>query len=158
MRVDSEEEYQHHQSDGELAKFMILVAILLLTVLLVAAARPLVFHYIIPAALGWEPPLSGSPSERNVPPVPVLSPSSTETPVTRTPASGINAADEGLVLAATVTPLPTPTPLSYRVEVGDNLTRIAGRFGLTVEALASANDLTDPNRLMPGDILVIPAP
>jgi LysM repeat protein len=156
--MDPEEETQHRHSDGELVKFMILVAILLLTVLLVAAARPLVFDYIVPAALGWEAPLSGSPVAPHTPRVPVLAPSLTETPATSTPESGSDTVEDVLIPAATVTPLPTPTLPSYRVETGDNLTRIARRFGVTVEALANANNLTDLNRLMPGDILIIPAP
>lgn len=156
--MDPEEENQQPQSNSELVKFMVLVAILLLSVLLVAAARPLVFDYIVPAALGWEPPLSGSSAEPSVPPVPILSPSPTETPATSTPESGGDTVEDALIPAPTVTPLPTPTLQSYRVETGDNLTRIARRFGVTLEALASANNLTDLNRLMPGDILIIPAP
>lgn len=64
----------------------------------------------------------------------------------------------------TPAPTPTPTPTAgpgqelYTVVQGDNLTRIANRFGVTVEALQEANNITDPSSLKVGDVLVIPAP
>ncbi len=44
----------------------------------------------------------------------------------------------------------------YRVQPGDTLYSIAQRFGTSVEALAKANGLEDPNRLLAGTRLVIP--
>jgi LysM repeat protein len=44
------------------------------------------------------------------------------------------------------------------VQPGDNLTRIARQFGVSVEALIAANGLANPDRLRPGDVLIIPAP
>lgn len=69
-------------------------------------------------------------------------------------------------VAPTPTPAPPPTPAptagpgeqTYTVVQGDNLTRIANRFGVTVEALQEANGITDPSSLKVGDVLVIPAP
>jgi nucleoid-associated protein YgaU len=54
------------------------------------------------------------------------------------------------------TPTPEPTPVSYTVRPGDTLSRIARRFGLTVEQLQCANGITDPNRLAVEQVLVIP--
>lgn len=157
--MDPEEEHRRWHSEGELVKFMILVAALLLTVLLVAATRPLIFDYLVPAALGWAPPLSGSPPQ-DASPAPAALPASTDTPTPTVPVTDAVATGETLIPVATVTPLPLPTatPQSYRVEPGDNLTTIARRFGITVEALAEANNITNLNRLMPGDTLIIPAP
>lgn len=157
--MDHEEEHQRWHGEGELVKFMILVAVLLLSVLLIAAARPLVFGYIVPAAMGWSPPLSG-PLPQDSPPAPAVLPlpTVTETPGPSAPAAGAPAAGETLLPAATVTPLPTATPHTYQVKPGDNLTTIARSFGITVEALASANNISNPNRLMPGDMLLIPPP
>ncbi len=58
---------------------------------------------------------------------------------------------------ATLTPTPTPvTGPVYVVQPGDTLAAIAYRFGLTVEELAQANGIADPNLLQPGQRLVIP--
>ena len=46
----------------------------------------------------------------------------------------------------------------YRVVAGDNLTKIAARFHTTVNAIATANDLANPNLIRVGQKLVIPAP
>ena len=44
----------------------------------------------------------------------------------------------------------------YRVEPGDNYTRIAARFGTTVRALITANPNQDPLRLYVGQTLTVP--
>jgi len=69
-------------------------------------------------------------------------------------------------LAPTASPLPSgstlasPTPaasqLTYQVVAGDTLSSIAARFGTTVAAIMVANDITDPDSLTPGQILIIP--
>src|ERR1041385_2257506 len=45
---------------------------------------------------------------------------------------------------------------SYTVQPGDNLFRIALRFGTTVEALAAANQIVDVTHVYVGQVLVIP--
>jgi hypothetical protein len=58
------------------------------------------------------------------------------------------------LLAATATPgLASHT---YTVQPGDILSAIAERFGTTIEALARANDIADPDRIYPGQVLIIP--
>ena len=44
----------------------------------------------------------------------------------------------------------------YIVQPGDSLLKIALRFQTTVQALAEANSLTNPNKLVPGQSLIIP--
>lgn len=57
------------------------------------------------------------------------------------------------------TPVPEPTPQVYVVKSGDNLSRIARSFGLTVEQVLEANpSITDPNKIAVGDQIVIPLP
>lgn len=47
---------------------------------------------------------------------------------------------------------------SYAVQPGDDLTAIAAKFHVSPAALASANNVTDPNQGRAGQQLVIPAP
>jgi len=45
---------------------------------------------------------------------------------------------------------------SYVVQSGDNLSRIAARFNVSVEAIVQANQLKDPNAIRVGQTLIIP--
>jgi LysM repeat protein len=45
---------------------------------------------------------------------------------------------------------------TYVVQQGDTLFKIALRFGITLEALESANNITDTNKVYPGQVLKIP--
>jgi LysM repeat protein len=65
-------------------------------------------------------------------------------------------------------PLPPPTPVApaptaappaqvtHVVQPGETLFRIALRYGTTVEAIARANNLINPDFIVPGQRLVIP--
>jgi LysM repeat protein len=57
-----------------------------------------------------------------------------------------------------VLPTPTPTPAVYVVQPGDSLSGIAFRFDVSVELLAQANGIDDPNVIKVGQQLVIPGP
>ena len=69
-----------------------------------------------------------------------------------------------LVTSSTVTPAPVTTPVvaslnrTHTVAVGENLFRIALRYGLTTKELAVANGITNPNSVYVGQVLRIPAP
>lgn len=62
----------------------------------------------------------------------------------------------------TVTPTPTAMPkpawLTYTIRAGDTIGAIANRFGIPLEELLRANDLTprDVTRLQIGDVIVLP--
>lgn len=62
---------------------------------------------------------------------------------------------------ATTPAAPTETPATggqqYVVQAGDTLSGIAAQFGVTVDAIVQANEITDPNLIVPGETLVIPA-
>lgn len=63
---------------------------------------------------------------------------------------------------ATPPPAPTDTPAgpegsqTYIVRSGDVLVNIAARFGVTVNAIVQANNLSNPNALQVGQTLIIP--
>jgi len=62
-----------------------------------------------------------------------------------------------LVAAAPpATAAPAGTEDTHVVQPGETLFRIAQRYGVTVEALADANGLSDPTRIQPGQVLKIP--
>lgn len=55
-------------------------------------------------------------------------------------------------------PAPAPGyPVYHVVQRGENLTRIALRYGTTVWAIAQANGIWDVNRIRAGQVLLIPA-
>ncbi|TFG67353.1 MAG: LysM domain-containing protein [Thermomicrobiales bacterium] len=65
--------------------------------------------------------------------------------------------------AETANPTPTvepePTAQVYIVKPGDGLTRIATRFGLTVDEVLAANPtIKNPNKISVGQEIIIPLP
>jgi predicted chitinase len=60
---------------------------------------------------------------------------------------------------APIKPSPSPsgcTPQTYTVKSGDSLSAIASRFHSTVAKIASANHISDPNKIYVGQRLTIP--
>lgn len=54
------------------------------------------------------------------------------------------------------TPQPAPTTITYTIQRGDALQAIADAYGVTLEELMAANNLTDPNQIVAGQTLTIP--
>ena len=89
-----------------------------------------------------------------VPTVPSVSASPGASPgVGGSPAPSASAAP-----SASPSPSPAATPLIYVVKRGDQLGRIAASFGITLQAIEAANNIANPNLIIPGQKLVIPAP
>lgn len=57
-----------------------------------------------------------------------------------------------------ITTPPAPSPQTYVIVAGDILSKVAKRFGLTLEELLAANKdtITNPDKIAPGDEIVIP--
>jgi TolB protein len=101
-------------------------------------------------------------------PTPSRTPTGTATPlVTNTPrattppttASGYTPevpASGAVVSAATPVSPNTPAPQTYTVKAGETLSEIAALFGVSVEALAAANGISNPALIKAGQVLVIP--
>ncbi len=51
---------------------------------------------------------------------------------------------------------PEPSPFEHVVSRGESLTYIAGLYCTTVEVIAELNEITNPNRIQPGQVLQIP--
>lgn len=49
-----------------------------------------------------------------------------------------------------------PSQRIHRVQPGESLASIARRYGVSLAALAQANGLSNPNRIVVGQVLVIP--
>ena len=61
-----------------------------------------------------------------------------------------------VVPTTTAPPTTTLPSLVVTVEYGDSLSAIAGRYGVSVQAIVEANGITNPDRLSVGQSLVIP--
>src|SRR5688500_20117619 len=55
-----------------------------------------------------------------------------------------------------VAALPVPAGAGYTVRQGDTLSGIADDLGVSTAELASANGITDPNRIRAGQVLDVP--
>ena len=65
------------------------------------------------------------------------------------------------IITPTVTTAPAPTIAAttpYTVQEGDTLWSIAVSFQLTLDELVAANPKIDPDRLYPGDVVIVPTP
>jgi LysM repeat protein len=120
----------------------------LVTIAAVAAVgfvAGLMLPTIIPGpGLGATPLPSGAPSEVASPtpaPSPAATPTAAPTP-SPTPEP----------------PTPAPTQTVYVVKAGDQLTRIAATYGVTVAAIQEANNIKNPNLITVGQKLIIPLP
>jgi LysM repeat protein len=76
--------------------------------------------------------------------------------VTPTPTVDVLGQVASAVPPSTPTKVPSPTPQTYTVRVGDTLSDIAETLDISVEALMSANRLQDANALTAGQVLIIP--
>lgn len=118
------------------------IATLVVAVWIVAACGPM-----LPAL-----PLEESPAPEATLELRTASQSPPTTP--RTP--GVATPTASQPPRATSTPSPIATPYYYTIESGDTLSTIAEQFNITVAELQKANGGIPSNRVIPGQVLLIP--
>ena len=111
-------------------------------------------------------PVEGEPTaeamaEATATPVPDVPPAETVALPIATPTPEPTSEEVVAVTTPTATPLvtrqPTPTgPRTHVVQAGENLFRIALRYGMSVETLAQVNGITNPSLIYVGQQLKIP--
>ncbi len=77
------------------------------------------------------------------------------------PVAGSSASPSSSVVTPppTATPVPQETPRTYTIRSGDSLFAVGLEFGVTVDQLLAANpQITDPNLIAVGQVIVIPEP
>lgn len=134
------------QRDSRGQRIVTFLAVVVILALGVAAV------FIIPSLLAGGPAASPSAPASIAPGASVTaSPVSSLVPTALPTASTV----------PTVTPQPTPatTSRTYRVKKNDTLLKIARHFKVNVNDILAANpQITDPNHIEPGQVIVIPLP
>lgn len=130
--------------------------IILINVIVSATTVFLVLNY-------WEKregSLAASGAEALTPVVLVVTATSPEIPATESVAIPITAAPdnppEPTEAASETPPTSTPEVIQYQVREGDTLGSISVQFDVSVEAIMALNEISDPNTVYLGQILLIP--
>ena len=151
---------------GEWLKFGLLALVLLATVLIIALLRPYIFNTIIPAVLGEGQP--AAPLVTDEAEAETIKPETVEEAATAVPTESdavveeeteeVPAEDaEAVAEPANPADFPTAVPArTHTVQAGENLTTIAQQYGVTVQAIVAANEITNPDRVTVGTTLIIP--
>lgn len=142
---------------NEWRSFGILVVVLVGAVLVVALSRPLIFGRIVPAVLG-----DGLNKPAAVEEMPVEQPQSEPeaTAVPEAPAAeagggapnSVPSEEDGEALPTAV------NTITHIVQPGETVTQIAKQYGVTVDDIVAANNLSNPNQVQAGQQLLIPQP
>ncbi len=93
-------------------------------------------------------------------PTPTPEPTQTPTPTDSPTPKDVPSPTDALALTATDTPGPTVTPaqIVHVVQEGETLFEIARQYGVSVETLMAANNITDRSLVQLGQELTIPPP
>ncbi len=141
----------------EWMKFIILAVILIGVIFVMALTRPLIFNRIVPAVMGEGQLTAPMPAEEpeetiqeaypveNAAPLPVVEEAY---PVEND--TGGEVEEEAMATAVTT--------ISHTVQHGDTILNIARRYGVTVDTIVAANNISNPNHIEVGTTLLIPQP
>ncbi len=113
------------------------------------------------------------PTSTPQPTRPIVTPSPTAAPIVEEPTAPVEPSAENTSTeptpAPTNSPPPTPSPLPptatatgdlvvHTVQRGETLSEIAKQYGVSVQAIVAVNGLDNPNLIITGQKLIIPAP
>lgn len=149
-------------------------SIFLFAILLTACAPATPTQIILPTydpflplqndAIGQQPAAVTAAANSPLVPTATRQPTPTRAPLSISPVSPLLAGVSSQIMG-TPTPdqariLPTPRQETdeYVVQAGDTLGDIAQRYGISLQDLMTANNITDPNALSIGMVLSVPAP
>ncbi len=135
----------------EYIKFGFLAGILLIIVFGMALAQPLIFDRIVPAVMEGDGSTAVTGDGQDTTTTPVDN--TQNLPIISVPGSD----DAGTGGAGEEEATAVPAQI-YVVQLGDTLNSIARQFNTTVEAIAAANNIQNPDALLVGTTLTIPQP
>jgi hypothetical protein len=143
MQVRDEQEQQDNQDNqSEYLKFVGVLVFFLAVIFCLALLIPPLFSNTIPAALGLDRNASNDPGAS-----PAKNNFSEDAQSDREPVES--------------EPQPQLGPESltvHTVQEGETLAQIAAAYNVTLEALAAANNIINPQQVAAGSVLVIPQP
>ncbi len=128
-------------------KFGILAGILLITVLVVALIRPLIFNRIVPAVMGGD-------GQTAVVAEPVIEESVIEEPAVDSEENVVGS-EETAVSSEETAVGSEETAVTHIVESGETIYSIAREYEVTPQSIIEANNLSSPDSIMIGSELLI---
>lgn len=161
------ENQNNTKSYNDLVKFGVLLLIMAGVILVVSLTRPLIFGRIVPAVLGSGQttaplPDAGEGDTLTVPPAEELpgypAPDSANVPeASCCDAAAYPAPNASTTSTETVTPaLEATNFVTHTLQPGENLTKLAQQYGITIEEIIQANNLQNPDSVQAGTALRIP--
>jgi LysM repeat protein len=149
---------------GDILTFVIFGLMILAVAYLLWSGQGKLFAPPTPTAT---PTITASPTAEPILTA-TLAPSATHTPPATITATATSTPLVSQTPSITPTETTTPTttasatstrpPRTYTVQLNDSLSGIAARFGVTLEALQTANNISDPSLIVIGQVLIIPDP
>lgn len=91
-------------------------------------------------------------------PAPAQAPATTTEAVYEAPSTTTAAPEEASTATTTTAEVSVTAPESVTVEEGDSLSKIAKRYGTTVDVLVRINEMCDPNQIFVGQVILLADP
>jgi hypothetical protein len=147
MSEDSEERKKDTESQRDLRKFAVLLAVIFVVILLCSALTGPLFDRVVRPILGQDDEIQHSSG-------------AVESKQEEEEAGRSNDPEDQELLPLLEQGESTSgqNAIQYEVQDGETLPQIAIRYGVSVDDVASLNNLVNPHQLNPGDVLIIPVP
>ncbi len=152
------------QARHQYINFGVLVVILLGVVLVVGLSAPTISQKLVGAIMGenlTSATLAPESSDEIKEPPTEEVPNGEETAPSEQPVDGSETTTDDAaenVTETTESEPAAPEPQTHQVQAGETLFAISRQYNLTIEDLIRANNITTPNNIPVGTVLVIPQP